>query len=232
MTGGAKGRFRMQLSYPDAARMIGVFAAAAIDWLALAEAMERSIQRPDGSLSAVAGLRESAITSLAARIRRALGEHRTTVDIAFREVNELGDIVRQFIPGGDDLLCSAIESLQDEVSAAESALPFVVRVGDNFHYQDDSHDYEQGRYPTAEAALAACRSIVDRFLFDAVQPGMTPEALFDQYRSCGGNIGKLTARVASARERTCARPGRAIRDRSCRFRAGPGRHPGHAVQAT
>lgn len=60
-----------------------------------------------------------------------------------------------------------------------------VFVDDNFHYMDEDERYHLGRYPTYEAAEDACRRLVDRCLNGLLQPGMTAEQLWEQYRSFG-----------------------------------------------
>ena len=56
-----------------------------------------------------------------------------------------------------------------------------VMVDDNFHYQDSDERWEQGSYETAEEALEACRSIVDRSLQEEYEAGISAEALYVRY---------------------------------------------------
>jgi hypothetical protein len=62
---------------------------------------------------------------------------------------------------------------------------YVVSVDDNFHHADENERTEFGTFPTLEAALDACRKIVDRSLEHLLKPGMTAEALYDDYRDFG-----------------------------------------------
>ena len=62
---------------------------------------------------------------------------------------------------------------------------FTVFVDDNYHYQDESERYKQGDYPTAKAAVAACKQIVDDYLSDAYRKGMSASELYRSYTSFG-----------------------------------------------
>ena len=62
---------------------------------------------------------------------------------------------------------------------------YKVLIDDNFHYQDGFERVTEGVFATADEALAACRAIVDGFLTDAFQPGMSSEALFEHYTTFG-----------------------------------------------
>jgi len=67
--------------------------------------------------------------------------------------------------------------------------PFVVYCADNFHYEDADEVFRQGAYPTFEAALAACKRMVDEDLRDALKPGIlrhaTPGELYEYYMAFG-----------------------------------------------
>ena len=63
--------------------------------------------------------------------------------------------------------------------------PFTVVIADNFHYMDETENYEHGKFETVEAAIAASKGIVDEFLVSALQPGMTADALYRKYTSFG-----------------------------------------------
>jgi hypothetical protein len=63
--------------------------------------------------------------------------------------------------------------------------PFTVLIADNFHYMDESENYEHGKFETLESAIAAAKRIVDEFLVSALKPGMTAEELYSQYTSFG-----------------------------------------------
>lgn len=64
-------------------------------------------------------------------------------------------------------------------------MTYRVLVDDNFHYMDEEERYEHGSYSSLEAATVAAQAIVDEFLVEARQPGMTAGELFDQYTSFG-----------------------------------------------
>lgn len=64
---------------------------------------------------------------------------------------------------------------------------YCVMADDNFHYMDEDERSEVGRFETADEALAACRKIVDDFLAENFKPGLTAEALYDNYTSFGGD---------------------------------------------
>ena len=58
-------------------------------------------------------------------------------------------------------------------------------IDDNFHYMDKDARTEAGMFVTAEAAIAACRGIVDDSLRNLLAPGMTASDLLAQYRLFG-----------------------------------------------
>ena len=62
---------------------------------------------------------------------------------------------------------------------------YVVKMGDNFHYTDESEDYELGAYSTFEQAVNAAKAEIDRFLLSAHKPEMTADDLYDSYTSFG-----------------------------------------------
>ena len=64
-------------------------------------------------------------------------------------------------------------------------MAFKVFVDDNYHYQDESERYQQGEYKSYEAAVIACKAIVDQFLESAYKPGMTAAELYKGYVSFG-----------------------------------------------
>ena len=64
-------------------------------------------------------------------------------------------------------------------------MAFRVLVDDNFHYQDESERYKKGDYPTAKAAVAACKQIVDDYLSAAYREGMPASELYRSYTSFG-----------------------------------------------
>lgn len=62
---------------------------------------------------------------------------------------------------------------------------YTVMVDDNFHYMDESERTVYGIFEDAEAALAACRRIVDASLRHLYEPGMDATRLSAQYCSFG-----------------------------------------------
>src|SRR6266542_430934 len=69
--------------------------------------------------------------------------------------------------------------------ALGSPVKYRVLVDDNFHYTDESERYELGQFDTLEAAVAACKSVVDEFLVPTYRPGMTVAELLEQYAFFG-----------------------------------------------
>jgi hypothetical protein len=63
--------------------------------------------------------------------------------------------------------------------------PYKVLVDDNFDYMDQDKRYQHGVFPTAEAAIAACKRIVDSNLSGFMKPGMTASELYDAYTGFG-----------------------------------------------
>jgi hypothetical protein len=64
-------------------------------------------------------------------------------------------------------------------------MSYTVIVYENSHYMDESESYTHGEFPTAEAALAAAKKLVDEDLAAAYSPGMPPEDLFRQFTTFG-----------------------------------------------
>ncbi len=62
---------------------------------------------------------------------------------------------------------------------------YKVMVDDNFHYMEEDERYELGTYHTRAAAIAACRDLVDRWLQEMHEPGVTAEKLYEHYISFG-----------------------------------------------
>jgi hypothetical protein len=60
-----------------------------------------------------------------------------------------------------------------------------VLIDDNFHYMDEDERYEHGQFDSLEAAIAACKHIVDAFLEESYTPGMTAASLYDSYTAFG-----------------------------------------------
>jgi len=68
-----------------------------------------------------------------------------------------------------------------EATFSGAKMSFKVLVDDNFHYQDKSERYVQGEYESYEAALAACKMIVDQYLASAFKVGMIAAELYHSY---------------------------------------------------
>jgi hypothetical protein len=66
-----------------------------------------------------------------------------------------------------------------------SSNQFIVRVADNFHYQDESETYTKGSYATYREAVDAAAQIVCDSLLHLAKPGMGGEKLYRAYTMCG-----------------------------------------------
>ena len=64
-------------------------------------------------------------------------------------------------------------------------MKYRVLVDDNFHYMDESERYQLGEFDSLEAAMAACKRVVDEFLISTFRPGMSPGDLLTQYAFFG-----------------------------------------------
>jgi hypothetical protein len=64
-------------------------------------------------------------------------------------------------------------------------MSYIVRVYDNFHYMDESEAYERPPFETAEAALEYCRRRVELCLEEALEQGVRPEDIYQQYMMFG-----------------------------------------------
>jgi hypothetical protein len=62
---------------------------------------------------------------------------------------------------------------------------FKVMVDDNFHYMDEDERSEHGTFATLDAAVAACRALVDSSLRGSWKPGMSADDLYEQYVAFG-----------------------------------------------
>ncbi len=58
-------------------------------------------------------------------------------------------------------------------------------IDDNFHYLDKSHRYQLGEFDSCEAAIRACKQVVDDYLLPNYRPGMTAEQLYTSYTNFG-----------------------------------------------
>ena len=64
-------------------------------------------------------------------------------------------------------------------------MPFKVIVADNFHYMDESKNYELGTFDTLDEAISASRRIVDQCLESAYKQGIPALELFKGYLMFG-----------------------------------------------
>lgn len=67
----------------------------------------------------------------------------------------------------------------------QTQIRYEVFVDDNFHYQDESERYKLGEYDSYEAAVEACKQIVDRELSHLHGNNATPAELYSSYTSFG-----------------------------------------------
>lgn len=58
---------------------------------------------------------------------------------------------------------------------------YTVRILDNFHFMDESEEYNSGIFNTYEEAVSKCKKIIDDFLESAHQPGETATQLYETY---------------------------------------------------
>ncbi|MBC7901550.1 MAG: hypothetical protein H7070_16025 [Saprospiraceae bacterium] len=64
-------------------------------------------------------------------------------------------------------------------------MTYKVLVDDNFHYMDESERYAFGEFDTAEAALAAAKSMVDEDIASFYKEGMSAGDVYSQYTAFG-----------------------------------------------
>ncbi|MFZ0820501.1 MAG: hypothetical protein WAM91_10550 [Candidatus Acidiferrales bacterium] len=64
-------------------------------------------------------------------------------------------------------------------------MPYKVLIDDNFHYMDESERIKHGEFETLEAAIEACKRIVNDCLAHAYAPGVTAEKLYEYYTTFG-----------------------------------------------
>jgi hypothetical protein len=62
---------------------------------------------------------------------------------------------------------------------------FELFVDDNYHYMDEKSRYSVGSFATYEEALARAKAIVDEFLEEHFEPGMTSKDLYEGYVGFG-----------------------------------------------
>jgi hypothetical protein len=64
-------------------------------------------------------------------------------------------------------------------------MSFKVVVADNFHYTDESENYELGTFTSLELAVEAAKRVVDEYLTSAYEPGMSASELYHSYVNFG-----------------------------------------------
>jgi hypothetical protein len=62
---------------------------------------------------------------------------------------------------------------------------YTVLVDDNFHFMDRRERYKLGEFDDCQGAVTACKEVVDRYLLEALKPGITAEQLWRSYASFG-----------------------------------------------
>ena|SRR5688500_13460771 len=62
---------------------------------------------------------------------------------------------------------------------------YTVIVDDNFHHMENGERYKLGEFDTCEAAIAACKKVVDDFLIPTYEPHHTQEELWKLYTTFG-----------------------------------------------
>jgi hypothetical protein len=62
-------------------------------------------------------------------------------------------------------------------------MSYCVLLDENFHYQDPESRWTLGTFDTAEAAISACRKVVDDDLIVLHESGMAADALLAGYRA-------------------------------------------------
>jgi hypothetical protein len=62
---------------------------------------------------------------------------------------------------------------------------FELFVDDNYHYMDEESRYKVGAFASYSEALARAKAIVDEFLENSHEPGMTSKELFEGYVGFG-----------------------------------------------
>jgi hypothetical protein len=64
-------------------------------------------------------------------------------------------------------------------------MTYKVFIDDNYHYMDESERITHGEFDTLEAAIEACKKIVNDCLAYSYEPGMTAAKLYESYSFFG-----------------------------------------------
>lgn len=90
-------------------------------------------------------------------------------------------------------------------------MSYKVYVDDNFHYMEEEHRYFLGEFDTPEAAIAACQRVVNEWLEETYEPGMSASELITKYAFFGEDPFIMDGGVRfSAREYACSQVERIV----------------------
>jgi hypothetical protein len=64
-------------------------------------------------------------------------------------------------------------------------MTYKVMVDDNYDYMDEEKRYTHGEFETLEAAIEACKRIVNEWLQSNHKPGMSADELYTGYKTYG-----------------------------------------------
>ncbi len=65
------------------------------------------------------------------------------------------------------------------------SMTYKVMVDDNFGFMDEEKRYAHGEFESVEAAIEACKKIVDEWLESSYNPGISAKELFTGYKHYG-----------------------------------------------
>ena len=66
-------------------------------------------------------------------------------------------------------------------------MSFKVVVADNYHYMDESENYEHGTFNSLDLAIEEAKRIVDEYLVSVFIQGMSAAELYHSYTSFGAD---------------------------------------------
>jgi len=64
-------------------------------------------------------------------------------------------------------------------------MSYIVVVDDNFRFMDEDQRYTLGELATLDAAIDACKAVVDEFIRGAHRAGMSADSLYATYAALG-----------------------------------------------
>lgn len=79
-----------------------------------------------------------------------------------------------------DFICKGREK-----TSPKDSKKYVMYVDDNYHLMDEAERYKGGEFDDCESAKKQCMEIVDAFLIEGYQPGMTWKELLSAYQGFG-----------------------------------------------